>query len=180
MWQRLWDECECAVVGDARYTRALRICVYQLLIAANQSDPRVNIGANALTGERYRGHAFWDTEVFMLPFFIYTQPETARALLLYRYHTLDGARRNARDGGFRGARYAWESADTGLYRKTKVRVSTLNEELVVWVYVLDAFEGGLPSATYLGTLADAAEAADAPADYVAALRSRPCRSNFGG
>jgi len=52
--------------------------------------------------------------VFMLPFFIYTQPETARALLLYRYHTLDGARRNARDGGFRGARFAWESADTGV------------------------------------------------------------------
>ena len=50
----------------------------------------------------------------MLPFFIYTQPETARALLLYRYHTLDGARQNARDGGFRGARYAWESAGTGV------------------------------------------------------------------
>jgi kojibiose phosphorylase len=50
----------------------------------------------------------------MLPFFVYTQPEIARTLLLYRYHTLDGARRNARDGGFRGARYAWESADTGV------------------------------------------------------------------
>jgi len=74
----------------------------------------------------------------------------------------------------------WESADTGLYRKTKVRVSTLTGEVVAWVYVLDAFEGGLPSATYLGTLADAAEAADAPADYVAALRRRPCRSTFGG
>src|SRR6476661_6394964 len=72
----------------------------------------------------------------------------------------------------------WESADTGLFRKTKVRVSTMNEEVVAWVYVLDAFEGGLPSASYLGVLADAAEAADAPADYVAALRSRPCRSNF--
>jgi hypothetical protein len=74
----------------------------------------------------------------------------------------------------------WESADTGLFRKTKVRVSTLDQEVVAWVYVLDAFEGGLPSASYLGVLADSAEAADAPADYVAALRSRPCRSNFGG
>jgi kojibiose phosphorylase len=92
----------------------MRFSIYHLLIAANESDPRVNIGANSLSGERYRGHAFWDTEVFMLPFFIYTQPATARALLLYRYHTLDGARRNARDGGFRGARYAWESADTGV------------------------------------------------------------------
>ena len=44
----------------------------------------------------------------------------------------------------------WEAADTGLYRKTRVRVSTLTGELVVWAYVLDAFEGGLPSASYLG------------------------------
>jgi hypothetical protein len=74
----------------------------------------------------------------------------------------------------------WESADTGLYRKVKVRVVALDAEYVAWTYVLDAFEGGLPSATYLGTLADAAEAADAPADYVTALRHRPCRSSFGG
>lgn len=71
---------------------------------------------------------------------------------------------------------SWESADSGLYRKTKVRVDTLVGEQVAWTYVLDAYEGGLPSAIYLGTLADAAEAADAPADYVTALRGRPCRS----
>jgi hypothetical protein len=71
---------------------------------------------------------------------------------------------------------SWEAADLGLYRKTRLRVSTLTGELLVWVYVLDAYEGGLPSASYLGVIADAAEAADAPADYVAALRSRPCRS----
>jgi hypothetical protein len=70
----------------------------------------------------------------------------------------------------------WEAADSGLYRKTKVRVSTMTGELVVWTYVLDAYEGGLPSASYLGMLASAAEAADAPDDYVAALRARPCRS----
>ena len=70
----------------------------------------------------------------------------------------------------------WEAADLGLYRKTKVRVATLTGEIVVWTYVLDAYEGGLPSASYLGVLADAAEAAGAPDDYVAELRSRPCRS----
>jgi hypothetical protein len=71
---------------------------------------------------------------------------------------------------------ALESADTGLYRKTRVRVSTLLGEQLAWTYVLDAYEGGLPSAGTVGILADAAEAADAPADYVAALRARPCRS----
>ena len=70
----------------------------------------------------------------------------------------------------------WESADSGLYRRTRVRVDTLAGELVTWTYVLDAYEGGLPSAIYLGTIADAAEAADAPDDYVRALRDRPCRS----
>jgi len=70
----------------------------------------------------------------------------------------------------------WQSTDTGLYLKTRVRVSTMNGEQLAWTYVLDAYEGGLPSASYLGILAAAAEAADAPADYVAALRARPCRS----
>ncbi len=70
----------------------------------------------------------------------------------------------------------WESADSGLYRKTRVRVATMLGEELAWTYVLDAYEGGLPSAIYLGTIADAAEAADAPADYVHALRARPCRS----
>jgi gamma-glutamylcyclotransferase (GGCT)/AIG2-like uncharacterized protein YtfP len=71
---------------------------------------------------------------------------------------------------------SWEQADTGLYRKLHVRVATLAGEQVAWVYVLDAYEGGLPSASSLGLLADAAEAADAPADYVTGLRMRPCRS----
>ncbi len=70
----------------------------------------------------------------------------------------------------------WESADSGLYRRTRVRVDTLAGEVLAWTYVLDAYEGGLPSAMYLGTIADAAEAADAPDDYVRALRERPCRS----
>ncbi len=71
----------------------------------------------------------------------------------------------------------WEAADIGLYRKIRVRVSLLSGEEVAWIYVLDAWEGGLPSANYLSVLADAAEAGDAPADYVADLRRRECRSN---
>ncbi len=70
----------------------------------------------------------------------------------------------------------WEGVDIGLYTKVKVRVDTLEGELLAWTYVLDDYEGGMPSAFYLGMLADAAEAAGAPDDYVAELRSRPCRS----
>jgi gamma-glutamylcyclotransferase (GGCT)/AIG2-like uncharacterized protein YtfP len=72
----------------------------------------------------------------------------------------------------------WESADSGLYRKVRVRVATLEGETAAWAYVLDDFEGGTPSARTLGILADAAEAAGAPADYVAELRSRPCNSGW--
>ena len=70
-----------------------------------------------------------------------------------------------------------ESASTGLYLSTRVRIATLDGEQLAWTYVLAAYEGGLPSASYLGLLADAAEAADAPSDYVARLRARPCRSS---
>lgn len=72
----------------------------------------------------------------------------------------------------------WESADTGLYRKVRVRVATLEGEQAAWVYVLNDFEGGTPSAMTLGILADAAEVAGAPDDYVAELRSRSCSSGW--
>lgn len=72
----------------------------------------------------------------------------------------------------------WESAGTGLYRKLRIRVATLDGEPPAWVYVLDDFEGGTPSARTLGLLADAAEAAGAPADYLTELRSRPCNSGW--
>ena len=70
----------------------------------------------------------------------------------------------------------WEGSDLGLYTKIRVRVATLEGDVTAWLYVLDDYEGGLPSARYLGIIADAAETAGAPDDYVAALRRRPCRS----
>jgi gamma-glutamylcyclotransferase (GGCT)/AIG2-like uncharacterized protein YtfP len=71
----------------------------------------------------------------------------------------------------------WEGTGFGVYRKVRVRVQTLDGDALAWVYVLDGYEGGLPSASYLGELADAAEAAGAPTDYVLDLRARPCRSD---
>jgi gamma-glutamylcyclotransferase (GGCT)/AIG2-like uncharacterized protein YtfP len=68
----------------------------------------------------------------------------------------------------------WDGVTLGYYRKLKVRVETLDGDVLAWLYVLNAYEGGLPSARYLGILADAAEKAGAPADYVAGLRDRPC------
>jgi gamma-glutamylcyclotransferase (GGCT)/AIG2-like uncharacterized protein YtfP len=70
----------------------------------------------------------------------------------------------------------WDGATLGFYRKSKVRVDTEDGDVLAWLYVLNDYEGGLPSARYLGILADAAEKAGAPADYVADLRARPCSS----
>jgi len=67
----------------------------------------------------------------------------------------------------------WEGADTGLYTRFRVRVSTLDGDVLAWTYVLDAYEGGLPSARHLAAIADGAAKAGAPADYVADLRARP-------
>jgi gamma-glutamylcyclotransferase (GGCT)/AIG2-like uncharacterized protein YtfP len=71
---------------------------------------------------------------------------------------------------------SWDGATLGYYRKSKVRVATVEGDVLAWLYVLNDYEGGLPSARYLGIMADAAEQAGAPADYVAELRTRPCTS----
>ena len=108
-----WSASDVVVEGDAAADRALRFAVHQLDSAANPDDERVSIGARGLTGDAYLGHVFWDTEIYLLPFYTLTWPEAARALLMYRFHTLDGARRKARRLGYRGALYAWESAESG-------------------------------------------------------------------
>jgi len=112
-WQRRWEQADVQIDGDDTVQRCLRFAEYHLISAANPEDPRVSIGARALTGEAYKGHVFWDTDIYMVPFFTHTDPPSARALLEYRYHTLNAARAKARSAGLRGAMYPWESADTG-------------------------------------------------------------------
>lgn len=112
-WAERWGDADLVVEGDAEAQRALRFAAYHLIGAANPKDERVSIGARALTGGAYKGHVFWDTEIFMLPFFLLTQPAAARALLMYRWHSLPAARVKARRLGYRGALYAWESTDDG-------------------------------------------------------------------
>lgn len=112
-WATYWDASDIEITGDDEAQLATRYMLFQLLIAAPHDDEYVSIGAKTLSGFGYRGHVFWDTELFILPFLTFTQPQIARNLLLYRYHTLGGARRKAADNGFKGAQYPWESAMTG-------------------------------------------------------------------
>jgi len=112
-WAERWRRADVTIDGAPKIERSLRFALFHLIASANPEDPRCSIGARALSGEAYRGHVFWDTEIFMLPFYMHAYPEAARALLMYRYLTLEGARRKAKKLGYEGALYAWESADTG-------------------------------------------------------------------
>lgn len=113
LWSQRWDDCEIQIVGDEDAQQALRFSMYHLLAIVPTHTENASIPARGMSGQMYKGAIFWDTEIFMLPFFTHAFPELARNLLLYRYHTLDGARRKAREYGYRGAFYAWESQDTG-------------------------------------------------------------------
>jgi trehalose/maltose hydrolase-like predicted phosphorylase len=113
VWAEEWERTDVMIEGDEEAQIAIRFNLFQMLIAAPRHDDRVNIGAKTLSGFGYRGHAFWDTEIFMLPLFIYTAPHIAKNLLNYRYRNLPGARRKAQANGYEGAQFPWESADTG-------------------------------------------------------------------
>lgn len=112
-WRSRWERCDIVIDGDPEAQRAMRFNMYHLLAIAPTHASNLSIPARGLSGQMYKGAIFWDTEIFMLPFFTHTFPEIARNLLMYRYHTIDGARRKAREYGFRGAFYAWESQDSG-------------------------------------------------------------------
>jgi nigerose phosphorylase len=114
-WAKKWEYCDVKIDGDDEAQLALRYSIFQLLIAAPVSGSRNSIPARALSGQVYKGAIFWDTEMFMFPFFLHTFPEKAVELMRYRIKTLDGARRKAKTEGvgFRGAFYAWESQESG-------------------------------------------------------------------
>ncbi len=113
-WALRWGSADIHIDGDDVIQQQTRFALYHLIGCANPEDERASPGARSLTGERYKGHVFWDTEIFVLPFFVFTHPPTARALLMYRYHTLPAAREKAQALGYKGALYAWESTDTGV------------------------------------------------------------------
>lgn len=112
-WEKAWESCDVVIEGDEVAQRALRFCIYHILIAAPTHEERVSIGAKTLSGFGYKGHVFWDTELFMLPPLTLSEPERAHRLLMYRYHNLQGARNKAAEAGFEGAMFPWESTDTG-------------------------------------------------------------------
>ncbi|MWV43848.1 beta-phosphoglucomutase [Paenibacillus sp. HJL G12] len=108
--ESFWQHADVEIEGDPALQQGIRFNAYQLLQSVGR-DGKTNIGAKGLTGEGYEGHYFWDTEMYMMPFFTYTQPDIARALMDFRYATLDKARSRAEVMSQKGALYPWRTID---------------------------------------------------------------------
>ena len=138
-WQKAWEKSDISIEGDEENQQGIRYCIFQMYQTYHGVVPGANIGAKGLTGEAYNGNAFWDTETYCLPFFLFHNKEAARNLLYFRYATLDEARKRARDLDCKGAFYPiatisgreccnlWQHASLQLQASTAVAYG-------IWIY----------------------------------------------
>lgn len=141
-WADRWDRADVEITGDERDQKVLRFNIFQLLQMAPFHSDRLSLPARAYSFNRYRGLYFWDTEIFLVPFFQWTFPEVARNLLGFRYHTLPGARNNADHWGGAGAMYPWMTdSETGLDNSIDARVWKLFHQTADIAYAADEYAG---------------------------------------
>jgi len=112
-WAQAWRRSDVEIDGDAEAQLILRSSIYHLLRAHVPDDTRVAIDAKGYAGEAYKGHFFWDTEAYLLPFYLYTDPAKAKTLVEFRVRMLPAAQELAKHFGYHGARYPWESDADG-------------------------------------------------------------------
>ena len=109
--ERVWDRVAVSVESEDEFDAlALHFAQYHLYVMTPAHDNRMNVGAKGLSGEAYKGHTFWDTEMFILPYFNFTDPAIARSLEEYRYLSLPGAHKKAASNNYKGAQFPWEAA----------------------------------------------------------------------
>ncbi len=123
-WDELWRACDMRLPGNDRVQLVLRFHISHVLQVCSRytADRDAGVPARGLNGEAYRGHVFWD-ELYVYPFLNFRLPEITRALLMYRFRRLGQARAAARDAGYRGAMYPWQSGSDG---KEETQVVHLN------------------------------------------------------
>jgi len=110
-WKSMWASSDITIEGDPETQQGIRFCIFQLQQTYRGAVPGANIGAKGLTGEAYNGNAFWDTETYCLPHYIFTNPASARALIDFRYKTLPQSMERARDLDCQGACYPIATCD---------------------------------------------------------------------
>jgi trehalose/maltose hydrolase-like predicted phosphorylase len=126
-WEELWRVCDVRVRGDERVQMLLRLHVSHVLQVCSRhtADLDAGVPARGLNGEAYRGHVFWD-ELYVFPFLGLRMPEITRELLMYRYRRLDEARAAAREAGFGGAMFPWQSGSKGKEETQRVHLNPLS------------------------------------------------------
>lgn len=112
-WEDIWKYSMVTIEGDEEAMIRLNYSCYHLQSIAPRNEKPMSIAARGLSGQTYKGAVFWDTEMFMLDYFLFTEPNVARSLVRYRIDTLSGARKKAQSYGYEGAFYAWESQEDG-------------------------------------------------------------------
>ncbi len=112
-WDDIWDRSEVVIDGDSEAQEAVNYSLYHLNIIAPRHKQGLSIAARGLSAQTYKGAVFWDTEMFIEDYFLFSQPEVARSFVKYRVDGLKGALKKARSYGFEGAFYAWESQEEG-------------------------------------------------------------------
>lgn len=138
-WAETWKKSDIEIVGDAENQQGIRFCIFQMFQTYHGAVRGTNIGAKGLTGEAYNGNAFWDTETYCLPFFLFHDRKAAANLLYFRYATLEEAKKRAKDLDCAGAFYPiatisgreccnlWQHASLQLQASTAVAYG-------IWLY----------------------------------------------
>jgi len=127
-WDELWRVCDMGVSGNDQVQLLLRLHIAHLLQVCSRHTPGLDAGlpARGLNGEAYRGHVFWD-DIYAFPFFNFRLPEVTRGLLRYRYRRMGEARAAAREAGFRGAMFPWQSGSEGTEETQLVHLNPLSD-----------------------------------------------------
>lgn len=129
-WRGVWESSDITIEGDDENQQGIRFCIFQLYQTYHGDNPGFNIGAKGLTGEAYRGLAFWDTESYCLPFYIFNNPKAAKSLLEFRYKSLPEAQQRAQNVDCKGAFYpiatidGTESCDLWQHSNLQLHVGT--------------------------------------------------------
>jgi kojibiose phosphorylase len=131
-----WQHANVEIDGDDAIDQAVRFNVHQLISLGHDESADFAIGAKGLSTEIYGGHYFWDTEIYLVPFYLYTNPAVARNLLLFRYHTLDKAKARAADQGWRGCLWPWQSDANG---NEGIRQTVLDNGVIERRAILDQY-----------------------------------------
>ena len=125
-WEKLWQKADIQLAGDRFSQKLLRLHIYHLFVSMSPHNTKLDasITARGLHGEAYRGHVFWD-ELYILPWYDFQLPEVAKSMLMYRYRRLDAARAYARQHGYKGAMYPWQSGSDGREETQVVHLNPL-------------------------------------------------------